>query len=133
MGVLEVMKMRDLNKVFLMGRLGADPIQRETKTGFPVVQFSLATSRKTRQEDEEGNDSLSEETQWHRVVVWGRQGEACAKYLRKGNPVLVEGNIRSHAYTAKDGNEKQSFEVHADAVSFIGAHGLSRDAEASVS
>jgi len=114
--------MKDVNKVILVGRLGADPIQRQTKSGTPVIHFSVATTRRIFREDtEQAPDSAPlEETQWHKIVVWGKQGEACAQYLKKGNPVYVEGSIRSHAYTGKDGTSKTSFEIQAENVSFLG-------------
>lgn len=116
--------MRDVNKVILIGRLGADPIQRTTKNGNPVVNFSVATSRKLKPisgADEPGGEGRrwEEETQWHQVVVWGKQGEYCAQYLRKGHGVYLEGSLRSRQYEAKDGTQKTVFEVHADDVRFL--------------
>jgi single-strand DNA-binding protein len=110
--------MKDLNKVILLGRLGADPVQRETKSGLAVVHFSLATSRKILAQDEGGEEK--EETQWHRVVVWGKHAEACKLYLDKGHQVFVEGTIRSRKYTSQDGNPRVTFEVHAENVIFLG-------------
>jgi len=115
--------MKDVNRVFLLGRLGADPIQRETKNGFPVVHFSLATSKRFKDENaKEGEVGLKEETQWHRVVVWGRQGEVCARYLKKGNAVCVEGSLKYHSYQGKDLVERTAFEVHAENVSFLNGY-----------
>ena len=121
--------MKDVNRVILMGRLGNDPIQRETKKGTTVVNFSMATSRKIYPEVDvadtgdakEGEEILPvEETNWHRIVSWGKLGELCAQYLKKGSPVFIEGSIRARKYTAKDGTEKYSYEIHADDVSFLG-------------
>ena len=113
--------MKDVNKVFLIGRLGNDPIQRETKNGTTVVHFSMATSRRLRSEEDAAEDALPvEETQWHQIVSWGKQGELCAQYLKKGSPVFIEGSIRMHKYTAKDGASKNAFEINADNVSFLG-------------
>ncbi|MCM2322146.1 MAG: single-stranded DNA-binding protein [Oligoflexia bacterium] len=116
--------MKDVNKVILIGRLGADPVQRETKAGVPVVHFPVATSRRVREGDQEGaggeNGFPNEETQWHRVVAWGKQGELCAQYLRKGQTVFVEGSMRSHKYETKTGESRMSFEVHLENVSFLG-------------
>jgi single-strand DNA-binding protein len=116
--------MRDVNKIILIGRLGADPIQRTTKNGNPVVNFSVATSRKFKaaagMEESEGDGrKWEEETQWHQVVVWGKQGEYCAEYLRKGHGVYLEGSLRSRQYEAKDGSQRTVFEVHADDVRFL--------------
>ena len=114
--------MKDVNKVILIGRLGADPVQRETKNGTPVVHFPIATSRRIRSEAEDGGEKTSEETQWHRVVAWGKQGEACAQYLKKGQTAFVEGMFRSRQFDGKDGASRMSFEVHAENVSFFPFH-----------
>lgn len=146
----EVKNMKDVNKVVLLGRLGADPVKRETKKGKTVTQFSLATSRRVEIPEieapapETGADILEteaqapdfraeysgraemsspavkEETQWHRVITWGRQAEACAQYLKTGSPVFVEGSIRTRRYSAKDGTSKLAVEIHAETVSFVG-------------
>jgi single-strand DNA-binding protein len=110
--------MKDVNKIILIGRLGADPVQRETQNGTPVVHFPLATSRKLRAEGE-GEAAKTEETQWHRVVAWGKQGEACAQYLKKGQSVFVEGSVKTRKFSGKDGSSKIAFEVHAENVSFL--------------
>jgi single-strand DNA-binding protein len=113
--------MRDVNKIILLGRLGTNPIQRETKNGTPVVHFSLATSRKTVSNEAEGDGPTSkEETQWHQIVAWGKQGESCAQYLSKGQTVFIEGSLRSHAYVNKSGEKKTSYEIHVDNMSFLG-------------
>lgn len=111
--------MKDINKVILVGRLGADPIQRETKNAVPVVHFPLATSRKI-QTNAEGVETMSQETQWHRIVVWGKEAENCAQFLKKGAAVYVEGFVRSHKYDGKDGAQRIAFEIHAEDVSFLG-------------
>jgi single-strand DNA-binding protein len=121
--------MKDVNKVILVGRLGADPVLRETKSGATVVNFSVATSRwvkptephaATASESRPEGDAWKEETQWHHVVAWGRMGEVCATYLKKGHPIYVEGSFSSRKYEAKDGTERVSYEVIADDVSFLG-------------
>lgn len=117
------MSNKDLNKIILIGRLGNDPVQRETKSGVPVVHFSLATSRKRRDTGDGTFDEerpLIEETVWHRVVVWGRQAENCAQYLKKGQTVYVEGSIRTHKYDDKEGIKRWAFEVYADNIGFLG-------------
>lgn len=120
--------MKDVNKIILIGRLGADPVQRETKNGVPVVHFSVATSRRLRDDDSASGEGETggqgpafprEETQWHRIVAWGRQGENCAQYLKKGHSVFVEGSLRSHKFEGKDGNSRMAFEIHADNVIFL--------------
>jgi single-strand DNA-binding protein len=104
--------MKDVNKVILVGRLGADPVSRETKSGLAVASFTVATSRKGKEEGEI-------QTQWHKVVAWGKQAEACSAYLKKGHSVFVEGTMRTHKYEGKDGNSRTAFEVHVDDISFL--------------
>ena len=114
--------MKDVNKIILIGRLGANPILRETKTGAVVVHFPVATSRRVKSTEPSDDESkqMTDETQWHRIVAWGRQGETCAQYLKKGQKVYVEGSILSRRYEGKDGLERVSFEVIAETVSFLG-------------
>lgn len=121
--------MRDLNQVILMGRLGADPILRQTKSGSSVVNFSVATARRfPRQKTEARSDAESstqanteylEETEWHKVVVWGKQALLCYQNLRKGDPVFLVGSIRSHSYADQNGVSRVSYEIHADDVNFL--------------
>ena len=112
--------MKDVNKIILVGRLGNDPVQRETKNGLAVVHFPLATSRRLAETEAKEGEQTQEETQWHRVVVWGKQAEACKQYLEKGQAVYVEGMVRSRQYTNKEGTSRVAFEVHAENVSFLG-------------
>lgn len=117
--------MKNVNKVILLGNLGTDPLSRKTKTGTSVVHLSLATSRKIPQENRSDSPdalpSFTEETQWHQVVVWGKQGDVCAQYLKKGSQIYVEGSLRSHTYEDREKHKKTSFEVYADQVIFLGA------------
>ncbi len=108
--------MRDLNKVFLVGRLGGDPVRAETKSGRAVTSFSLATSRRVQSE---GSEEPVQKTVWHRVVSWGKEAENSALYLRKGALVLVEGTLKSHEYVNAEGQQRQRMEVHADHVTFL--------------
>jgi len=108
--------MRDLNKVFLVGRLGGDPTRSETKSGLAVATFSLATSRKVQQE---GSAETAQKTVWHRIVSWGREAENSAKYLKKGALVLVEGTLKEHHFTDSQGQERHRMEVHAEHVTFL--------------
>ncbi len=121
--------MKDVNKIILVGRLGADPVARETKNGIPVIHFPVATSRRLKGEVTEEGGAIGaavEETQWHRVIAWGKQGEICSQYLRKGQSVYVEGSVRTRKFEAKDGAERIAFEVHAESVSFLGRSGRSQ-------
>jgi single-strand DNA-binding protein len=121
--------MKDVNKVMLIGRLGADPTLLTTKNGYSVSNFSLATSRKYR--DPKDETALKEDTAWHRVVVWGRDAENCAKYLKKGNRAYVEGHIRTRKYE-KDGTERFISEVYAESVGFLSQKKVEFEVESTI-
>jgi single-strand DNA-binding protein len=108
-----------VNKVILVGNLGADPEQRVTPNGASVCEFRLATNESWV--DKGGQKQ--ERTEWHRVVVWGKRGEVCAKYLGKGRQVYVEGRLRTRSWEDKDGNKRWMTEVIADNVQFLGGGG----------
>lgn len=91
-----------MNKVTLLGRLTADPVLRTTTNGKSVLQVSMATDRAY------GDDKT---TDFHNLVVWGQTAETIAKYSRKGDQLLVEGNIRYRDYTDKAGNKKNITEI----------------------
>ena len=117
--------MRDVNRVILLGRLGADPVERHTKTGLSVTNFSLATSRKITPNSGENlkeGAEKQEETVWHRIVAWGKNAELTAKYLRKGNSIYLEGYLRGTQYTSRDGTERHGWEVVCDRVHFLGGN-----------
>ena len=105
-----------VNKVILVGNLGKDPEVRFTGSGKAVCKFPLATSEVWN--DAEGR--RQERTEWHNIVVWGKQGENCGQYLAKGRQVYVEGSIRSHSYDDKDGNKRYITEIIASDVQFLG-------------
>lgn len=118
--------MKDVNKVILVGRLGANPELKETKNGISMTHFPLATERRFRVKVSESEEGISSEhrfvgeTQWHRVVVWGKQAEHCSRYLKKGSSVYIEGNLRSRQFEGRDGQFRQLMEVHAEEVCFLG-------------
>ncbi|HTL12281.1 MAG TPA: single-stranded DNA-binding protein [Bdellovibrionota bacterium] len=105
-----------MNKAILLGRLGHDPVLRETKKGTPVAHFSVATAKWVKVE---GEEAPSERTQWHNITAWGTLARTCQQQLAKGSTVYVEGSFHSHTYKAKDGVMRQSSEVYADRVSFL--------------
>lgn len=113
-----------VNKAILVGNLGKDPEIRFTGTGRAVCKFPLATT--TSWNDNEGN--RQERTEWHNVIVWGKQGENCGKFLSKGRQVFVEGEIRSRSYDDKDGNKRYITEIIAQNVRFLGGQGGGRGA-----
>lgn len=111
-----------VNKVILVGHLGADPDMRYTPSGHGVCELRVATSESWNDK----NGQRQERTEWHRVVVWGKRAEVCSKYLAKGRQVYVEGRIQTRSYDDKDGNKRYITEVIAADVQFLGGGG-SRD------
>jgi single-strand DNA-binding protein len=108
--------MAGVNKVILVGNLGADPELRYTGSGTAVADLRVATSR--RWTDRQG--SQQEDTQWHRIVVWGKQGENCKEYLSKGRQVYIEGRLQTRQWEDRDGNKRYTTEVVAQEVQFLG-------------
>lgn len=118
-----------VNKVILIGNLGKDPEVRFTPNGRALAKFPVATSEKWT--DQDGN--RQERTEWHNVVVWGKQAETCGQYLAKGRQVFVEGSIRTRQYDDKDGNKRYMTEIVARDVRFLGGRsGAPADSGASV-
>ena len=108
--------MAGVNKVILIGNLGRDPELRYTQSGQAVANFSLATTE--RFPGREGGQQ--ERTEWHRIVVWGRTGENCAKYLAKGRTVYVEGRLQTREWEDREGQKRRTTEVNALTVQFLG-------------
>ncbi|MSP38396.1 MAG: single-stranded DNA-binding protein [Deltaproteobacteria bacterium] len=116
-----------VNKVILVGRLGKDPEVRFTNTGSAVGNFSIATSEIWN--DREGK--RQERTEWHNIVVWGKQAEHCGQYLAKGREVYVEGSIRTRSYDDKNtGAKRYITEIVAQRIQFLGGGGGARTAPA---
>lgn len=111
-----------VNKVILVGNLGADPELRSTQGGQSVCSLRLATTEKFK--DREGN--LQDRTEWHSVVVWGRQAEIVNQYCRKGRQIYVEGRLQTRKWQDRDGKDRYTTEIVADNVRFLGGGG--RDA-----
>jgi single-strand DNA-binding protein len=105
-----------VNKVILVGNLGADPEMRYTPSGQGVCEMRLATNESWT--DKQGQ--RQERTEWHRIVVWGKRGEVCAKYLSKGRQVYVEGKLRTRSWEDNDGNKRYMTEIIANDVQFLG-------------
>ena len=108
--------MASVNKVILLGNLGRDPEVRFTQGGTPVANFTMATT--DRWNDPSGEKK--EKTEWHRIVVWGKQAEIAGEYLRKGRPVFVEGSLQTREWTDRDGNKRHTTEVRAFNIQFLG-------------
>lgn len=104
-----------LNKVILVGRLGADPELRQLDGGRARCRFNVATNR--RWTDRQGQQR--EDVQWHRVVAWSKLADLCSSYLTKGRMVCVEGRLRRFRYTDRQGVERHMTEVVADTAIFL--------------
>ncbi len=114
-----------VNRVILIGNLGADPEVRNTSSQQSVTQFNLATSESWVNRKGE----RQEKTEWHRVVVWGKLAETCAKYLAKGRQVFVEGRLQTRSWETDQGQKRFTTEVVATQVLFLGrsSQGMSKD------
>ena len=117
------------NKIILVGNLGRDPELRYTPQGTPVCSFTMATNERRKDRAGETQDS----TTWFRVTLWGRQAETASQYLTKGRPVYIEGRLRMEEWTDKDGRVRNTLEVHATDMQFIGTRGDEPAAAASAS
>jgi len=109
--------MSSVNKVILVGRLGADPELFYNSNGTARCVMSLATS--TFKKDKDGN--REENTDWHRVVAWGKRGETCKTYLSKGKQIYVEGRLNPYNYVDKAGVKRWSTDVVSYSVVFLGS------------
>lgn len=105
-----------VNKVLLIGRLGADPEIRYTPSGAAVANFNLATNEFWN--DKSGQKQ--ERTEWHRVVVWGKQAQLCGEYLSKGRQCYIEGRLQTRQWQDKEGQNRYTTEVVANTVQFLG-------------
>ena len=110
---------RGVNKVILVGNLGADPELRYTPNGTAVAQFSLATARNWK----DNTGQRQEKTEWHRIVVWGKQAEFCGEYLAKGRQIYMEGRIEYRTWNDKEGNKRYTTEIIAQEIQFVGSRG----------
>lgn len=108
-----------LNRVLLLGNLGADPELRMTNGGQAVLKMRLATSETYL----DRNRQRQERTEWHNVVVWGKRAEALGKFLTKGTRLFVEGGLRTSSYEDRDGNKRYRTEIVASNVILSGGGG----------
>ena len=106
-----------INKVILIGNVGKDPEVRHLDSGVAVASFSLATSETYRNKD---NQKVTN-TEWHNIVVWRGLAEVAEKYVKKGNPLYIEGKIRTRSWDDKDGNKRYTTEIIADTMQMLGA------------
>ena len=106
--------MASLNKIMLIGNVGQDPELRYTPDGNPVANFSIAVNRRRRV-----GDDYKDETEWFNIVCFSRTAENVNQYLTKGQKVYVEGRFQSSEYVGQDGNQRKSYEVIANEVTFL--------------
>ncbi|VAW39026.1 Single-stranded DNA-binding protein [hydrothermal vent metagenome] len=111
--------MAGVNKVILVGRLGADPEIRYTPSGAAVANFTLATSENWK--DKDGNKQ--EKTEWHRIVAFAKLAEICGQYLNKGKQIYIEGRIQTRQWEDRDGNKKYTTEIVANQMQMLGSPG----------
>ncbi len=111
---------RGINKVILVGNLGADPDTRYMPSGGAVTNLSLATSESWK--DKQSGEQ-KERTEWHKVAMFGRLAEISAEYLRKGSQVYIEGKLRTRKWQDRDGNDRWTTEIIADEMQMLGGRG----------
>jgi single-strand DNA-binding protein len=117
--------MASVNKVILIGNLGRDPEVRYMPSGDAMTNLNLATTDTWK---DKGGEK-QEKTEWHRVVMFGKQAEIAGEYLRKGSPVYIEGRLQTRKWTDKEGQERYTTEIVADRMQMLGGKGGSGGAE----
>lgn len=110
--------MASVNKVILIGNLGRDPETRYSADGAAITNITIATSDSWK---DKATGEKKEQTEWHRVVFFGRLAEIAGEYLRKGRPVYVEGKLRTRKWTDKEGQERYTTEIVADSMQLLGS------------
>ena len=111
---------RGVNKVIIIGNLGADPESRAMPSGASVANLRIATTESWRDKQSGGQQ---ERTEWHRVALFGRLAEVASEYLRKGSQVYIEGSLRTRKWQDKQGNERYSTEIVANDMQMLGGRG----------
>ena len=114
--------MGSVNKVILVGNLGRDSELRYTPGGAAVATLNLATTEVWN----DRNNQRQEKTEWHRVVLWGKQAESLQEYLTKGKQIYVEGRLQTRQWDDKDGNKRYTTEIKADRITLLGGGGGGR-------
>jgi len=112
--------MASINKVILIGNLGADPEVRYTPSGVAWANFSIATTETWK---DKNTGEKKEQTEWHRIVVWRRLAEICGEYLQKGRQVYIEGKLQTRSWEDKEGNKRWTTEVVASDMKMLGSPG----------
>lgn len=104
-----------INKVTLVGRVGEDPKMNGSSDNFKVVHFTLATNETFK--DKEGKEVVK--TEWHKITAWNRQAEILKEYVKKGDPLYIEGKLRTNSWDDKDGNKRYTTEINCDSFLFL--------------
>ena len=112
--------MASVNKVMLIGNLGRDTETRYTQGGTCVANFSIATSETWK---DKNTGEKKEQTEWHKIVAWGRLGEICGEYLKKGSQVYIEGSLQTRSWEDKEGVKKYTTEIKAYEMKMLGSKG----------
>ena len=113
--------MAGVNKVILIGNLGADPEVKYLSNGTTVASFRIATSENRINKTSGEKTKI---TEWHRIVVFGRLAEICGEYLNKGKQVYIEGRLQTRSWEGKDGNRRFTTEIVATQMQMLGAAGV---------
>jgi len=111
---------RGINKVILIGNLGADPETRSMPSGMNVTNLRIATSESWKDKQ---TGEMQERTEWHSVAMFGRLAEISAQYLRKGSQVYIEGRLRTRKWQDKEGRDRYTTEIVADEMQMLGGRG----------
>ena len=112
-----------VNKVLLIGNLGADPEVRYSQSGTAVANFRIATTETWKKKD----GSKEEQTEWHKIVAFARLGEICGEYLSKGSKVFIEGRLQTRKWEDKDGNTRYTTEIVAREMKMLGSRGATNN------
>jgi single-strand DNA-binding protein len=115
-----IMAGKSLNKVQIIGHLGADPELRYTSNGLAVATFNVATNERERVS---GTDEWQDRTEWHRIVAWGRQAEVAGEYLSKGRQVYIEGRMQTRSWEDQNGNKRYTTEIVVRDLILLGGRG----------
>jgi len=118
-------RMAGVNRVILIGNLGADPEVRYTPSGTAVANFRIATSEEWK---DKNSGEKQTRTEWHRIVAFGRLGEICGEYLHKGKQIYVEGRLQTRSWEDQDGNKRWTTEVVALSMQMLGVPGRGGEA-----
>ena len=110
-------EVNSVNKVILIGHLGADPEVKYTPSGVAVATFRVATTERWK---DKNSGETQDRTEWHRIVAWRRLGEICGEYLHKGRQVYIEGRLQTRSWQDQDGNKRWTTEIIAQNLQMLG-------------